>query len=595
MSSPLRAWRSRTEILSLEAPASPAAVAPQPIGEFRTLVRHFFTRFFAGEIACEDRDTKTRLVQAACALAVPPLIFSLYLYPAYHLPHHVLRPYWAQAADHFFFVLYSFVCMGLVTIFEWDLLFPDVLDVFILSPLPVHRARLLASRVAAIFLLMACALLDSSFLAPLVLPAAVDPPSLFRFLAAHVVSVAMAGVFSAAFLLALEGTLVALLGDRAFRKISLWLQGVSVVALLTMLFLCPVLAGSLHSLLASGSPLVRWAPPFWFLGLYQRILDGASTPLLFAQLARTGCLATFLAAGFVVVSYPMAWWRKTSGLVEGSAVRRRRGGGFGLVNAVLHAMIVRTPSGRAVWHFISQNLVRVPRYRMVLVMAGGMGAALVIATVTRVSPMHGRLAFTFSREGLQAIVPIIAFWTVAGLRSTFCAPSDQRGRWVFRITVGKGGLEESRAAERWVRVCALSLSWIAVLWAHFVAPSPLHPWTQALGQIVVASALSVLLTDAFFLNAYTIPFTGTRSTSASNFALLLIPYLGFFPALVFFTVGVEPWITSSVTPLLFASLVLFASHFCLSRVRLSRIAEYLQQPDLDEGEEDFPLRLGLHY
>src|SRR5579875_1989653 len=161
MSSPLRAWRSsRADVLSLEVLARPDASKPARIGEFRALTGHFFARFFAGEIASEDRDTKTRVVQAACALALPPLIVSLYLYPAYHPPFHVQRPYWAQAGDHLFFVLYSFVCIGLITIFEWDLLFPDVLDVFILSPVTGGSLRLLASRVVAIFCLMAFALLD---------------------------------------------------------------------------------------------------------------------------------------------------------------------------------------------------------------------------------------------------------------------------------------------------------------------------------------------------------------------------------------------------------------------------------------------------
>src|SRR5579875_2122494 len=101
MYNPLRARSApRCEVLSLAALADSTPDPPEKVGEFQTLVRHFFGRFFAGEIASEDRDTMTRLVQAACALAVPSLIFSLYLYPAYHLPHHVRPPYWAQAADH---------------------------------------------------------------------------------------------------------------------------------------------------------------------------------------------------------------------------------------------------------------------------------------------------------------------------------------------------------------------------------------------------------------------------------------------------------------------------------------------------------------
>lgn len=594
MSSPLHAWRSsRTKVLSLEVLARTAAGEPQRIGEFRALVGHFFTRFFAGEVASEDRDTKTHVVQAACALAIPPLIFALYLYPAYHLPRHVLRSYWAQAGDHFFFVLYSFVCLGLITIFEWDLLFPDVLDVFVLSPLPVTFLRLIAARVTAIFLLVACALLDSNFLSPLVLPAATDPPRLIQFLTAYIVSVATSGIFSTMFFIALGGALVGVMGERVYRRISLWVQGIGVVILLTMLFHYPIVWESLQSILQSGSPFARWMPPFWFLGVYQRILDGTSTPLVFARLASPAFLATLVASGLAIVSYPLAFWRKTRDLVEGNAVRQQRKAAASPLYAAIHATIVRSPVGRAVWHFIGQNLVRVPRYRMVLVMAGGMGAALVLATMTRVKIAHEQLGFAFSRDGLRATVPIVAFWAVAGLRSTFLAPSDQRGRWIFRITAGKAGVQVCRAVQNWVCTWALVLSWAAVLWTWFAVPPTAHSWIPVLTQIIVASALSVLLTDVFFMNVYTIPFTGIRSTPASNFALLLIPYVGFFPALVLFTVGAEPWIAGSGTYLLFATLILCALHFCLVRVRRARLAEHLQLIELDEDEEDFPLRLGL--
>jgi hypothetical protein len=84
---------------------------------------------------------------------------------------------------HFFFVLYSFVVMGIVTVFEWDLFFPDLLDVFVLTTLPVPNRRLFLARVAAIGLFIAGFLFNANFLAPLVLPAATDPPDLLRFLA----------------------------------------------------------------------------------------------------------------------------------------------------------------------------------------------------------------------------------------------------------------------------------------------------------------------------------------------------------------------------------------------------------------------------
>jgi hypothetical protein len=603
MASPARAPRPvKNEVLSLEVLAreQPLQAKSQP-SQFGVLVRHFLERFFTNELASSDGDAKTRLVQVACTLGVPGFVVALYLYTPYHLPHgHVgkywgPRPYWAQVGDHYFYVLFSLVAMGLITIFEWDLLFPDLLDVVVLSPLPTSPMRMLGARVAAIFILMGAALFDSNFLAPIVLPAATDPPHLLRFWAAHLTAVAASGIFGAAFFLALEGLLLGILGDRIFRRIGLGLQGFFVMGLLTLLFLYPVLSGALGTLLQSGSRVVAWVPSFWFLGIYQRILDGPATASVFIRLAHIGWSALITTVVVAAGSYPLAWWRRTRGLVEGTAKRERRNWMALPMRGLVHATLAQTPVSRAIWQFIAQNLLRVPRYRIVLVMYGGMGAALLFATVMRVSVAHGRIAFVFSTQGLRATVPIVAFWTVSGLRSTFLAPADQRRRWIFRVILGKAGLAEVGAAKRWVFLWSSLLSLAAAACACLMGGRASHSWQFAAGQIIVAVGWSALLTDLFFVNVSTIPFTGAQSSSATNFALLLIPYLGFFPAVVMFTVALESSIEATVGHLALAAGLASAAHLLLRAMYRSRMAEYVDRIDADEDEEEFPLRLGLRY
>jgi hypothetical protein len=596
MASALRERREERErVLSLEVLAREAETetCEEPT-QFRVLVRHFLERFFTNEMASAEGDAKTRLVQVACALGIPGLMVAMYLYPVYHLPRgHAgrywgARPYWSQAGDHYFYVVYSLVALGLVTIFEWDLLFPDLLDVFVMGHLPVRNRRVFAARVTAIGVLLGAALFDVNFLAPLVLPAATDPPHLFRFWAAHLAAVGASGLFGAAFFLALAGVLLGVLGDRGFRKISLWLQGGFVVALLTLLFLYPAMAGSLQGL--TGGRMAEWVPSFWFLGVYEQVLHGAATLPVFVRMAHVGWAATLVAVGVAVAAYPQAWRRRTRGLVEGTAKKERRSMVGTPVQRMVHATLARRPVCRAIWHFIGQNLVRVPRYRMVLVMYGGMGVALVLATVMRVSTAGGRIALLFSPEGLRAVVPMVAFWTVSGLRSTFLAPADQRGRWIFRVTVGKAGLEEVGAARRWVLLWSAGLS-LAIL----AGSAALWRGTSLGAQVVVAVGWSVVLTDVFFLNVKTIPFTGAKANTATNFALLLIPYLGFFPAVVLFTVGAEPWMEAAWSNVAWTAAIFAAAHLVLRAMHRRRMHEHLLLIDADEDEEEFPQRLGLRY
>jgi hypothetical protein len=277
--------------------------------------------------------------------------------------------------------------------------------------------------------------------------------------------------------------------------------------------------------------------------------------------------------------------------MEGIAARqeqRRK-----LIRIGLHATVIRSAAARAIWHFIGQTLLGVARYRFYLVMYGGVGLALLVSAVLRISVEHEHLSVVFSRDGLRAALPIVAFWTVSGFRMTFMSPADQKGTWVFRVIAGKAEYEHLATARRWVFCWAAALS-LAVLALAVVVMPDLHPsWRTIVGQFVVAFGLCILLTDAFFFDVKTIPFTCKSSSSTTNFALLLIPYLGFFPAIVLTTVALEPWIESQNSHLILTALTVLGVHLGMHSVNKIKIEEHIARAYLDGNEEDFPLRLGL--
>ena len=106
----------------------------------RILVGHFFRRFFDNDTVQVDGDTQTTVVRALATVAVPGLMVAFWLQTAYPLKP-LKRPPWLIIEDHYWFVLFTFVVMGAVAVFEWEMLFPDRLDFLILSPLPVKPKR----------------------------------------------------------------------------------------------------------------------------------------------------------------------------------------------------------------------------------------------------------------------------------------------------------------------------------------------------------------------------------------------------------------------------------------------------------------------
>lgn len=600
---------SEPEALSLNAQAALGEVHAPQRSQFSLLVRHFLERFFNHETASPDGDAKSRLILIAVATGIPGFMVALYLWPVYHPfigwpPGKLLDAgpplYWLQVNHHFFFVLYSFVAMGIITVFEWDMFFPDLLDVFVLTTLPIRDRRLFLARVAAIAFFIVGFLLDANFLAPLVLPASFDPPNLPRLLAGHIFAVLASGLFSAAFILALQGVLLSALGERLFRRLSLVLQGLSISVLLMLLLLFPVLSGAVPVFIQSGSPFVRFCPPFWFLGIYQRILEGPSALPIYGKLAQTGCIALMVTVAVAMLAYPLAYLRRVRELIVGPGTHDTRSLIAPAIHRTLHATLLREPARRAVFHFISQTLLRVQRYRIYLVLYGGVGLSVVVASVLRLSVSHGEVHFEVSPDGIRAAIAIVSFWTIAGLRMAFVSPGNRQGSWAFRIVHGRPPVIDTamhllRAAQHWALVWAAIVTLTAGVVFRVFAPAELLTWPATASMAIIAAGLCLLLTDLLFINVKTVAFTGDTAREQPNLALTLLKYFTFLPVIVWLPVAVEPWIERGPLRMIAAATLIAFCHLGLQEIHRRVIQEHCNMPGLEDDEDDFPMKLGLRY
>lgn len=591
------------EPLSLNAQSELGAVRAPQRSQFSLLLRHFLERFFNHETASPGGDAKTRMVQIACAAGVPGFFYALYLWPLYH-PFFGWPPkppsYWTQVGHHFFFIVYSFVTIGIATVFEWDMFFPDLLDIFVLTTLPIPNRRLFLARVTAISVFLFGFLFDANLLGLIFLPVVVDPKNIALLFAAHLLAVAASGFFAATFILALQGVLLSLLGERIFRRISLLLQGFLIAALLMLLLLYPLLSGVTSAALESGGAFARCFPPFWFLGIYQRLMEGSSALPLYTPLAEIGCAALLIAAGLVVLTYPVAYLRRMRQLVEGPGTRDTRNWLAWPLYKLLHATILRAPNCRAVFHFIGQTLLRVPRYRIYLVLYGGAGLSLIVALILRIHVSHQQMSLGFSHDGLLAATGILAFWTIAGLRMAFLSPGNRQGGWVFRVAQGRPpqffiALDQLQAGQLWAFLWSLILTFGFVLATRAVALPEMRPWTATASQLLCAFGLCLLLTDILFFNVKTLPFSGENSREETNIAFSILKYSIYLPIVALLPAGAEAWMEVNAWHLAFASAGLAAAHGLIRIWHRAVLREHCSMRALEDDEEEFPLRLGLHY
>src|SRR6266481_6498851 len=123
-------------------------IQPGP-DSFKVLVHHFFDRFFDNDTISTDADPRTTAIQVLALVTSPSMIIVMFLMEAY-MPDFKGRLFWGKTADHYYFVLYSMVVTGGVTLLEWDMLFPDRIDYQVLSVLPISWNKLFRSKTAAL-------------------------------------------------------------------------------------------------------------------------------------------------------------------------------------------------------------------------------------------------------------------------------------------------------------------------------------------------------------------------------------------------------------------------------------------------------------
>ncbi len=596
------------EIRALNEQAALGEVCAPERSQFSHLLRHFLERFFRNDTASRAGDAKTRLVQIAFAAGLPPMIVAMYLWPVYHPVIQFRRayafspppvPYWVQVNHHFFFVMYSLVALGLATVFEWDLFFPDLLDLFVLTTMPVPGRRLFSARVCAIAILIGGFLIDTNLLAPFVLPLATDPPQLMRFVSAEIASTVCGGLFAAAFVLAVQSSLLALLGEALFRRISLALQGVSVAFLVMLLLLFPVLSGVTPTLLQSGNHWVMAFPPFWFLGMYQRILEGSSALPMFSALARIGLAATVIAIALTVAAYPLAYLRRVRQLVEGPPARPLRIGIMIPVIHVLHGTVLRQAGLRAVFHYIGQTLARVARYRIYLVMYGGVGLSLVVSSVLRLSVVQHHVRITYSADGIRTSIGIVAFWVIAGLRTAFTSAGNMQGLWIWRSVQGNPPpfaetLQRVYAMKLWALLCGLIATFAVLGTLHCVAPSELNGAWSIAAQCVTVLGTCVLLVDALFWKLTQIPFSGGAETEEENPGFTVLRYVTVFPLVLWIDLHLERLMEVGPKQLGAVCVSVLVVHLWLRKKTRENVRLFSEQLELEEETGDLPGGLRLH-
>jgi len=408
-------------------------------GQFTILSRHFYGRLFRNETVDFEDQMKEKLYVALTLLAVFFAWASWLLLFKYHFVADIGRS-WQEKAYVFTLMMLVF---ALITLLEWDILFPDRQDFFNLTPLPVRVRTVFAAKLASFVLFVGIfsvammsisAVLFSMYLTEwransLVLAV--------RYVVSHILA-GFAANFAVFFgFVFLQFLLMAVLPIGLYRKVSLAVR-FALIAVLVFLLLSFVAAPSvlglpLHDLggvKENGDPFLFRFPPLWFVGLYEVLLGTGDA--VFAAQARTAGLSLGLALLAFAASSALCYHRhlrKTLEVEKAGPVFFRLREGW---RRLLASTVLRAPEERAVYSFFSDTLKSNSKHRTSLA-----HYLAVCAAVTMVVAVAYRQAFrmlTPDNVYLLAQPLLLAFAVIAGARVIVDQPAAPEANWIFRMT-----------------------------------------------------------------------------------------------------------------------------------------------------------------
>ncbi len=550
--------------------AGPAISSPmqRELFQFRQLVGHFFSRFFDNDLVAIDADMRSTVVNVLAMLAAPGMLLPFLFLSKYvklqDEPMYVRDL--ASLGEKEFFICFSMTVMGLVTVIEWEMLFPDRRDYANLTPLPIRLSTMFGAKIAALLAFLAIFSLAINAFSPVMFPAVVTQKGalaiMLVFARCHVISVLAANTFVFLLCVAVQGLLMNVLGYRAFRRVSPYVQFALVSAIIIMFLLSARIASQLQPGQAVNPAAVYAFPPLWFLGLYQTQL-GWHNPV-FRDLAASARLwvgwTTVAALAAYVLSYKRHVRRSLESTDEFAAepTPAQR-----VVGHLVDRFVLRDGVQQAAFYFVWKTLTRSRRHKLFFAAYVAAGCALVFEGLAVLIARGGNSWMYRPTPELLPIPLILAFFILCGMRHVFAVPAELRANWVFQVS-DRG---QARRCLAGVRKAMVVLG-IAPLFALLL---PLHVvfwgWKMAFLHMLFGIVVALLLMDVLLVNFEKLPFTCSYLPGKANLKVSWPIYLFGFTTYLSATLTLEYWMLQR--PIRFAWLIALAAlvHLALAVYR----------------------------
>jgi hypothetical protein len=494
-------------------------------GQGFELLRHFLLRFFDSDLVTAPGQTTAALIGAFAVFFpwFPLLIGPLKSKYAHFSSLAVPGPYReAVRADELWLITLMMSAIGLLSAVKWQSLFPGLTDYRALASLPLRPWKVFAAKLLALVLVITAAVVVLNAFPGLMFPLVSTSrwafhPSLGERILAHSAACVAGCYFFFFGMVALQGVLLNLLRPRAFGRVTGYVQGILVAAMLALI----VLSFSIQAQIANAvfrPELARWLPPVWFLGSYLA-MTGDPDPAV-QMLAHRASAALAIAVALALLTYLVSYHRHRVLLVEGAAGKAKdRPWG-----SVLLTWLIPNPRRQAVIVFMAKTLARSSQHRTILMGYGGFALAITLSGILGLRGLVEPAKMTTACFIYAHVVFLI--FLLVGCRHLFSIPAELRANWTFQMTEREGRGEWLRAVDRFVLIPGA----VVLL----VLPLPLEVrllgW-RALAESALILALGLLCYEWAFASWDKLPFTCSHLPGKTPTWILSLWLLGLLTAL----------------------------------------------------------------
>ena len=499
------------------------------------LLRHFLSEQLVNVVISSDQVRRFVITILAVVGCIGPIILRLYI-PKYQYLQNLDSPdlYLAAVrADRLFFISLCMIAAGLMTIFQWQGLFPDRRDYLALKPLPIRLYQVFVAQFLSSFVVTVVVIVDlnlvTSVLFPLLTSGKWQSPSFgVRYVAAHATATFCAGLFVFLAFGCLRGAFMNILPRRTFEHLSIVIQAMLATALVTAtpyVFDMP----NWHRTIAARPRWMSLFPPVWFLGLYETLLGEQDRYWL--RLRGTALIAIGAAVVFALAAYFQSYRRHASRILEqGLSIPIKPPAIANLAAALLGRFVTHYPT-QAAFVFTLQTLRRSRHHKLVIGFCTAIVLVFAMQTVGPSVMTHLRFRGTWSVWELESTLSL-PLLIGAVLISAFCyvfqLPSDAGAGWVFRMVESAARRELLSSVEYLLVLCGLVPSLLLSAPIEIFALGS----TLAFAHTALATALLLLLIEARLYEWHKIPFTCSYAPGRRNSWQTLGTFLFLFGVLI---------------------------------------------------------------